>query len=512
MQGDAVTVEHGAAMPDATVTPVARTAAPPPLPLAWFRTIACVFFAAKVALLVLMRPYMDETYYFLWGQHPALSYFDHPSLIGWTQGLSATVFGWNMAGLREPVFLTLCGDLLLLYLFARRRGGEGWQQHFWPSAALFLSMPIMLAVTGVAIPDHLLVFCALAALYLAQGFLGGVARGAPDWRQLYALGGAIGVAMLAKYAAVLIGAAFVLTVVFVPRYRVVLRSMHLYLASLLALLLQLPVLIWNMQHDFASFAFIFSGRQGVGDWWHFVGTPGYLAGIVFVVSPFLVWPMLKFAMARDGANAFARALWWLSTLVFLVASTMTSIIVHWNLLAYVAVLPALAGYIRSRLLVLAHFAYAAIVLGLFGINYSAIPIAYLLAPVFPQYGIGDQASGWGYGWEQIAARVEALRAGSGARMVAATDYTLAGELAFALRDAGVTSLSPKSDAFDFWRDDEALAGATAVIVADRWRALSADVRAHFDRIEAAGGVDVQRLGRPIDRYEVYVGTGYRPAD
>ncbi len=32
-------------------------------------------------------PNPDEAYYWLWGQHPGLSYYDHPPLQAWIQGL-----------------------------------------------------------------------------------------------------------------------------------------------------------------------------------------------------------------------------------------------------------------------------------------------------------------------------------------------------------------------------------------------------------------------------------------
>ena len=125
--------------------------------------------------------------------------------------------------------------------------------------------------------------------------------------------------------------------------------------------------------------------------------------------------------------------------------------------------------------------------------------------------LADPASGWGYGWDAIAAEVVQLRASAGAQFVATTDYALAGELGFALHDPQVTSLSPNTEAFDFWRDPAAASGATAVIVADDWRALPDDVRARFGSIEVAGSFDATVFGHVVDRYQLYIGRGFRPA-
>lgn len=474
-----------------------------PLPLRPIQAVAIVFLVVKVGLLIFMQPFMDETYYFLWGQHPQLSYFDHPSLIGWTEGLSAAIFGWNVAALREPPFLTLCGDLLLLYLFARRLAGDRWREYFWVSTALFLTMPMMLAVTGVAVPDHLLVFFALLALYLLYEFLRTRDLGDPNWRLLYAAGAAVGLATLSKYYGVLIGIGFLISLLLTPRYRRLPLSPHLYGALLVALALQAPVIIWNLQHGLASFGFAV-GRSRTVEWWQFVGTPRFLLDMIVIVSPFLVWPMLRLAVRRNlGPARPAQILMWVSTLLFLAVSTIAVTIIHWNLLTYVAALPLLAMVLRSRLLLIGHFAYASIILVLFAVNYALVPLSAL-------FGFGDPASSWGYGWDQIATKVAELRQTSGATFVAGTDYALASELGFALHDRDVTSLSPATDAFDFWFDAGAMRGKSAVIVADGWRALAPETRAHFGSVDEAGTIAVARYGRTINNYTLYIARDFKP--
>ena len=134
-----------------------------------WRALAIAFLALKLVLLIAARPFMDETYYWLWGQHPALSYFDHPPLIGWTQAL-ASLLGWNTVGLRVFVVLTLIGDVALLYGFARHIAGAAWREMFWASTALFVATPIFFGLTNLALPDHLLVFFALSAIYAFTRF------------------------------------------------------------------------------------------------------------------------------------------------------------------------------------------------------------------------------------------------------------------------------------------------------------------------------------------------------
>lgn len=474
-------------------------------PFSWqtLRVVALLLFAAKLVLLTVANPFMDEAYYWMWGQHPALSYFDHPPMVAWVQGLSAAIFGWNRFALRLPIVLTMAGDLALLYLFARRLAAEGWRDWFWLSAVIFLSAPIYVAMTTVTLPDHLLILFGLAALYCFHGFAQSFEAKAPRWRLLYLGAAALGLAMLTKYYGALLGAGFVLFVLL--QSRAMLRSPHLYLAALLAVAMQTPVIIWNIQNDFASFGFIIGGRSTIASPFSFVGTLGYLLGIVAIVSPFLMWPMARFAFGRGGnPNWLPVAIFWVSTIAFLAASLITDILIHWNLVAYIAMLPFLVPHLRSRVLLVAQIGYGMLTIGLLGFNYGVAPIVGLA-------GYADQTSAWSHGWDEVAPRVAALKVENKAEFVATNGYALAGPLGFAMGDPDVTSLSTARDAFDYWRDDAALEGKDAIIVGDKWRPVTERFERNFESVTLLETVRVVRFGKRIDAYRIYLGKGFSAA-
>ena len=477
-----------------------------PIAFDWrfYRVVTIGFLAIKLALLVFARPFMDETYYWLWGQHLALSYFDHPPLVGWTQALAAAIFGWNIAGLRAFVFLTIVGDLVLLYGFARHLAGAAWRDLFWPSAALFAATPIFFGLSNLALPDHLLIFFSLLSLYGFARFRTAYAAGLPRWRFLYLAAAALGFATLSKYTGALLAVGFFTAILVSRPLRSVLRSPHFYLAALLALLMQAPVFLWNLQHDLASFGFITGGRRPLANPSNLGGLIGYVLGILLVLSPFLVWPLLRFASARrDPDTLTARLVFWLSTLVFLVASLFTNILIHWNAVAYIAALPHLASHLRSRILVVGHFVFGLLLAGMLVVNTTMLPaLALLNAP--------DQTSSWNFGWDKIATEVRAIADTRGSEFIAATDYALASPLAFALEDPGVASLSPRREAFDDWFDPEAHAGQSAILVADRWRPLTDAIRARFESVEEAKTLTIERFGRPLDTYTIYIARAYTP--
>lgn len=69
------------------------------------------------------------------------------------------------------------------------------------------------------------------------------------------MGIAFGLGLLSKYTLGLLGIAALVFVIIDSIARQWMKHPHPYLAALLALLLFSPVVIWNYQHDWASFAF-----------------------------------------------------------------------------------------------------------------------------------------------------------------------------------------------------------------------------------------------------------------
>jgi len=477
------------------------------LPLGMLRGIAIGLLAFKLALLAVTPVFMDEAYYWLWGQHPDISYFDHPPLNAWLQGLSGAVLGWNVLAVRAMVALTLLGDLWLLHLFARRLAPSAVEQTFWLSAILFLVTPVFFGLTGLALPDHLLVFFGLAALYGFHRFLAGWRSGEGGYRYLYLGALALGFAGLSKYNGALLGAGLVALVLLSATYRSLLRDKHLHLALAISLAMQAPVLLWNAQHGFVSFDFILGARHGgqsnAAGW---SGLAGFFLGMIGLLGPFLLLPLGRFLVAPGEtlpASGLGRAVFWVSSIVILGASLFTDVLFHWNLVAYIGVLPFLALHLRERWVLICQLVYGLIAGGLALVNYSIVPVMALVS-------YADQTTAWSYGWEQVAARVEAAAAATAPGFVAATDYTLASQLAFALGDRDVTSLNPRREQFDFWFAPDEHAAESAIIVGDAWRPLTGEIEAQFERITPVETIAVGRYGKIIDTYQLYLGEGYRP--
>ncbi|WP_072346421.1 ArnT family glycosyltransferase [Devosia enhydra] len=483
---------------------VTRAAFRPPLPIVWLKLAAGLLILGKLYLMAMAGPFMDEAYYWMWGQHPALSYYDHPPLNAWMQGLAGALFGWNRFSLRIMVGLALVADIAILWIFARRLGGAAKEGVFWTTLVLLLATPIYVAVTAVALPDHLMLTFGLASLLFFHAYLADwrVDRPTPE-RDLFIAALLLGLAVLSKYNGAFIGFGVLAAIVFIPRLRPLLRRWQTYAAAALALLVQWPVLAWNMENGFASFGFILAGRhEGLAQ--RADGVVPFLISILVFLSPFALWPIGKF-LAKAGlakGEGVARAIVVVSTLGILAVSLVTTALFHWNLPAYLALLPFLAFHFRPAWLYAAHLLYgSALLLGLI-VNYTIMPIGDVRQ-------IRDEASAWVYGWEETADRVAALRAEHGAGFVATPDYTTAALLGYAMADPSVTSLSPRRDQFDFWFDDALHKGTDAILLADNWRPLRPEIEALFETLERLETREVERFGKWLNTHTLYLARGYR---
>jgi Dolichyl-phosphate-mannose-protein mannosyltransferase len=255
--------------------------------------IAVIVIAAMTALRIayasLIDLRTDEAYYWTWSKEHVLSFLDHPPMIAWFIRFGTAIFGDTNLGVRFAGIVAMLVTQLLLADIVRRVTRDVRAIVFallMPEAALYYG----LLMAKVA-PDVALIPFAVAMVWslvrLAES---------NDQRWWLAAGLFGGLSLLSKLTVVMMlpaVAAFML----VPDWRLrQLRSPYPWLAALIAIVLFSPVLIWNYQHDWASFRFQsvratavheFSLRT-VGDYiglqWGLVGfvlLPVVLSGVAF---------------------------------------------------------------------------------------------------------------------------------------------------------------------------------------------------------------------------------------
>lgn len=214
---------------------------------AWLRALLLAVAAFNMIGNAFLPLHPDEAYYWLWSRHLALSYFDHPPLVAYVIRLF-TLPGNGEFFVRLGAVAAMSGTAVLVYRLAREMFDTVTAE---TATMIFLFLPLTQAGYAVMTPDAPLGFFWALTLYLFyRGTLGGRTL------MLYLAGVAAGLMLLSKYPGVLLLAALFLFVLFYRRRE--LARPPVYVAVALAVALFLPVLIWNGQHDWASFRFQFA--------------------------------------------------------------------------------------------------------------------------------------------------------------------------------------------------------------------------------------------------------------
>jgi hypothetical protein len=190
----------------------------------------------------------DEAYYWTWSKENVLSFLDHPPMIAWFIRFGTAIFGDTNFGVRFAGILAMLITQLLLADLVRRVTHDVravMVAVLLPEAALYYGL-LMAKVS----PDVALIPFAVAMLWS----LVRLAKGG-DGRWWLAAGLFAGLALLSKFTALMLVPA-VLAFMLVPDWRRRwLTSVWPWLAALIAGVVFSPVLIWNAEHDWASFRF-----------------------------------------------------------------------------------------------------------------------------------------------------------------------------------------------------------------------------------------------------------------
>ena len=263
--------------------------------------IAALVIAAMTGLRIVYASMLelrtDEAYYWTWSKESALSFLDHPPGIAWLIRFGTAIFGDTNLGVRFGGIVGMLVTQLLLADIVRRVTHDARAIVFallMPEAALYYGLLMSKVAPDVAvIPVSVAMFWSLVRLTQTG-----------DGRWWLAAGLFAGLSLLSKFTAIMFLPA-VIAFVLVPEWRWRwLRSPYPYLAVLITIAVFSPVLIWNVQHDWASFRF-----QGVratannGMSWRTVGD--YI-GLQFGLVGFVMLPVLLSGLTLTAWRGYRK--------------------------------------------------------------------------------------------------------------------------------------------------------------------------------------------------------------
>lgn len=456
----------------------------------------------------------DETYYWLWAQHPAFGYYDHPPMVAWLIRAGTLLFGQTPFGVRAlGILMSFAASWFVWQAGADLLGGHARGA----VCALLFNLTLMIGVeTLAATPDAPSIFFAAAFVWALVRF----AR-TGDGRWWLAVGAAVGLGLLSKYSALFLGGGALVWLLVSPPYRRALRTPWPYLGALLAGVAFAPNLLWNADHQWSTFAFQFGRVEKGGLTIRYLGE--FVASQAILATPFILilagFGVTAFAQRRQSPRFVIAALILPAMLYFLIHALHARVQGNWPCFLYPALAIAAAGAVYARdwrggANWVKHWSARV-----------AVPLAsMILIAAFLQAIIGVVPMGrkdplarlLAVGMPKVTARIENLRVAEHAGAILTSDYATLGWLSF--YNPGKAPVVLVGEDFRF-PDRPALAAKDAATVlyvceerADRPGLDKSDVlNALFSRVTEIGSIDRRRKGVAIAHYTVYRAMGPKTA-
>ena len=480
----------------------------------WRIALVVVTLAAlvRLALAALIPVLPDEAYYWEWSRRLAAGYFDHPPGIALAIRAGTALLapiGASASGLAVRLGPVVCGWIAALGTIgiARRLGGDGAALR---AAVVIVCIPLAAAGLVLATPDAPLLAATAVTLYCVVRALRHAPGSPPSFRWWLAAGVALGAAFASKYTSIFVPAGVVVAMVARRELRVRFREPGPYVAVIVALLVFLPVIVWNARHGWISL--VYQVRHGLSAprgsalaaaWRH---EGDFLGGQAGLASPIL-FVLLAIASIRAlgrRASASAFLLGVVSVLTFgffLYSATRQRVEPNWPSPAYIPALALVAAarwsptgerWFRGGVLL------AALV--------SAVICVHALVPILP-LAPGRDPVARAFGWADVARSADsaarAATAASGAATWLGGDrYQEAAELAFHVESNPTTfavNLAGRPNEYDLWPrfPDRARPGDNLLLVLDDSRTPPGPIEqlAPFFAAVQGGGRVVLRRGR-----------------
>ena len=207
---------------------------------------------------------VDAAHYALYAKYPALSYFDHPPMVGWLQILPLHMSSSDSMQMLMPILLSV---ILAMQIYAFTRllfpNHSPWLAFLAVLVSQCEVMHFALSV-GYTPQSPLLVFSIAFMHYFWKAITFDSSKSKTHkhskhcwkfWRysQWLLAGFFLGCAGLSDYTAIFLGVgAFIFLLIQMPQK---LRSTGLWSAVILAIFLASPVFIWNAEHHWISFQY-----------------------------------------------------------------------------------------------------------------------------------------------------------------------------------------------------------------------------------------------------------------
>lgn len=475
----------------------------------------------------------EEAYYWNYGRHLDLGYLDHPPMVGWLNYFTTGFLGKSELVVRVPAILAWCITIYFLYRLTRNL----FDKTAALIAVLMISvLPIYIATGMFMMPDPPLYAAWMGALYFLSRALLDDHDGA--W---LGVGACLGLGMLSKYTIALLPLAalvFVLLHIMGRTRRTLLRP-GVYLGAILSVILFLPVIVWNAEHNWVSFTF-----QGARRWSgrsHF-SLHILLINILIVITPLGVAAVSKTLFPREGRLrsvlreidpegvklSFARVFTLVPLAVFVLHSLQGLSKFNWTGPVWLASLPLLGGILSGRLKQVAgeQKTPKSLSMGSWRVNSAGCLLLFggLLFYVAAGMPGTPPARGMPFpvGWEEMASQIDSIPMEENQNgtplVVGMEDYWIASEYSFyrgeegAKEPAGRHLFDKNSLMWAYWLDKKEAEGRDIIVVSFKRSGLKRErLGNYFEKLGETVAMPIVKNGRTVGQVYYLKGYSYKPA-
>jgi dolichol-phosphate mannosyltransferase len=300
-----------------------------------YAVVLRVLYGAQIELLP------EEAYYWNYSRHLDFGYLDHPPMVAWLIRGGTWLFGDTQIGVRFGALC--CGGVASWFVFRLTRNVYG-ERCAWLVLPLVQILPFFFFAGMLMTPDAPLTAAWAASLYYFERALH-----FGRLRHWCGAGFAVGAGLLSKYTIGLLGVSFLIFMVLDPPSRRWLRRFEPYAAVLIAALVFTPVILWNAQHDWASFAFQTSRRLAEAPRF---SLHKLIAGALVLLTPTGLLAvgaaLLKGSIDAPRAGRLLKTAVLVPLSVFVVFSLRHEVKLDWSGAPWVASLPLMAYGLLDR--------------------------------------------------------------------------------------------------------------------------------------------------------------------
>jgi hypothetical protein len=452
----------------------------------------------------------QDAYYTFYSEHLDWSYYDHPPMVAYLIKVFTIIFGKAAWVIKLTAWTTSLATLYLVYLLAKKM----YDHSFALRAVAILATTVMMSIVSLVMtPDvPLLLFWMVSVLLFHHAIF-------QDRRIYFVLAGlAMGLAFDSKYTAVFLPAGMFAFLIFSNEKRFLLRTVWPYLSVVAMALMMIPVVYWNYDHDFASFAFQSSNRASViaEEGWK----PSHILGSIAMQSTVLIPTLFIFFFL--GLWQFAKRYKWKALdntkALFLLAfflpvfgGFMTLSWFYWVKLNWI--MPA---YLTGVLFItpLLPKAWERWQIGL------SVFLHLLITIQLVTYAVPIKSDDTWWGWEELAERVEEVMSEeSDAFLFAGDHYKTTAQLDFYLDREVLAHNVVGAHAVQYdilYRDFEYLNGKDAIYIDSDPQGRSPDLGQrkeemlldYFQEIEYLEPIRLERRGEVVRSFRVVRCKGY----